>query len=170
MDGTAILSLAQRSAARAARRLGRPYDTREDREDAVQEAACAIVAVMQRDADHTDAYLVATGAGAVMRMLTRRWWMQPNATPLDDERAASSMPAAHDSTTALDDVIAHAATLGRRHGGRRSAAACERDRAILELRMSRWSEQAIANELNLTKSNVHMALTRLRQRHEEAAQ
>lgn len=159
-----ILKLARSSARRAARQLNCSYEIIEDYEDVVQEAAVAIFTIVNNDPTRTNGYYVVVGANAIMRYLTRIWWNTPHALYLS--RAGETiaieeqMPKQETALTMAHDPIA----AGRLHGGGRAQRAIMRDRAIVDLRASGWTEQQIADELGLTKSNVHMALTRMRQR------
>lgn len=160
MDDRTLTALARSAVFRAVARLGAEL-SREDREDCLQEAAAAIVACSRLRPDCGNGYLVATGANAVITWLTRVWWT-PRPLPLTGNETAEihlTLAVEH-----LDAAIAALTHAGRVHGGQRAADAMDTERAILELRVSGWSESAIAAELQMTKSAIHQALRRLRQR------
>lgn len=158
IDGETILALARSSATRAARRMSYPYPTREDREDAEQTAALAIVAA---PTGRSNGYYVVAGANAIITYLTRTYRQPPTRRLLATDVQLAQMEEPPDRPIAIER--------GRRHGGWRAVQAIERDTQIVALRRRNYTEREIANELGLTKTNVHTALRRLAARQQEAA-
>lgn len=134
----------------------------DETEEARQIAALAICEALATDTgERGPGAFVCIGRYAIIRELSRQW--RQRGEPLHDALLAPDTPDTDTSDT--EARIRQLAWRGRINGGQRARLAAYKDMSILRLRAQGLTETKIADALGMTKSGVHMALTRLRQRH-----
>lgn len=178
MDARTILELAEQSTRTVRKRHDRWSWTREDFEDACQEAAAGIVRALRDYPGRSNGYYVRAGEQAATRYAFRRTSVRDasklldyaGAAPLEQRRGYhDGRPWSRELTEEETRRVWRLLYEARSKRGVRGAEAADRDTAILLLLSRGWTHALIAERMGLTRNHVHKYRQDIRRRLERIA-